>query len=44
MHEVGGLAMFLDVFSNNGTKYIRISETIRVVDPNTGKSVPKKRI
>lgn len=43
MHEVGGLAMFLDVFSNNGTKYIRISETIRVVDPNTGKSVPKKR-
>ena len=35
--------MFLDVFSNNGSKYIRISESIRVIDPNTVKSVPKKK-
>lgn len=35
--------MFLDIFSNNGSKYIRISESIRVIDPNTGKSVPKKK-
>ena len=35
--------MFLDIFSNNGSKYIRISESIRVIDPDSGKSVPKKK-
>ena len=35
--------MFLEIASNNGTKYIRICESIRVTDTKTGKSVPKKK-
>lgn len=35
--------MFLEIASNNGTKYIRVCESIRVLDPNTHKSVPKKK-
>ena len=35
--------MFLEIASNNGTKYIRICESTRVIDPNTHKSVPKKK-
>ena len=35
--------MFLEIASNNGTKYIRICESVRVLDPNTNKSVPKKK-
>ncbi len=35
--------MFLEIASNNGTKYIRICESVRVVDPTTNKSLPKKK-
>ncbi len=35
--------MFLDIANNNGTKYIRVCESVRVTDKNTGKSVPKKK-
>ena len=35
--------MFLEVASNNGTKYIRICESVRVLDPVTNKSLPKKK-
>ena len=35
--------MFLEIASNNGTKYIRICESVRVTDEKTGKSVPKKK-
>ena len=35
--------MFLEIASNNGTKYIRICESIRVLDPVTNKSLPKKK-
>ncbi len=35
--------MFLEIASNNGTKYIRVCESIRITDPKTGKSVPKKK-
>ena len=35
--------MFLEIANNNGTKYIRICESVRVTDKNTNKSVPKKK-
>ena len=35
--------MFLEIASNNGTKYIRICESVRVLDPVTNKSLPKKK-
>ena len=35
--------MFLEIASNNGTKYIRICESVRVTDPETNKSSPKKK-
>ncbi len=35
--------MFLEIANNNGTKYIRICESVRVIDPNTSKSMPKKK-
>ena len=35
--------MFLEIANNNGTKYIRICESIRIMDEKTGKSVPKKK-
>lgn len=35
--------MFLEIASNNGTKYIRICESVRVLDPNTNKSIPRKK-
>lgn len=35
--------MFLEVASNNGTKYIRICESVRIIDPVTKKSLPKKK-
>ena len=35
--------MFLEIASNNGTKYIRVCESVRIKDENTGKSVPKKK-
>lgn len=35
--------MFLEIAANNGTKYIRICESVRVTDPETGKSSPKKK-
>ena len=35
--------MFLEIANNNGTKYIRICESVRVVDPVTNKSLPKKK-
>ena len=35
--------MFLEIINNNGTKYIRVSETVRVTDYKTQKSVPKKK-
>ena len=35
--------MFLEIANNNGTKYIRICESVRVLDHNTNKSVPKKK-
>ncbi len=34
--------MYLEIANNNGTKYIRICESVRVVDEKTGKSSPKK--
>ena len=35
--------MFLEIASNNGTKYIRICESVRVTDPETNKSTPRKK-
>ncbi len=35
--------MFLEIANNNGTKYIRICEAVRVTDPVTKKSSPKKK-
>lgn len=35
--------MFLDIFSNNDTKYIRISESYRVFSPEKNKMVSRKR-
>ena len=35
--------MFLEIASNNGTKYIRVCESVRITDEKTGKSVPKKK-
>lgn len=35
--------MFLEIANNNGTKYIRVCESIRVMDKNTNKSIPKKK-
>ncbi len=35
--------MFLEIANNNGTKYIRICESVRIVDPDTNKSLPKKK-
>lgn len=35
--------MFLEIASNNGTKYIRVCESVRITDPETGKSLPKKK-
>ena len=35
--------MFLEIANNNGTKYIRICESVRVIDPATNKSLPKKK-
>jgi len=35
--------MFLEIASNNGTKYIRVCESVRILDKNTNKSVPKKK-
>ena len=35
--------MFLEIANNNGTKYIRICESVRVQDPVTRKALPKKK-
>lgn len=35
--------MFLEIANNNGTRYIRICESVRVTDPVTKKSRPKKK-
>ena len=35
--------MFLEIANNNGTKYIRICESVRITDPVTKKSRPKKK-
>ena len=35
--------MFLEIINNNGTKYIRVSETVRVTDYDSHKSVPRKK-
>ena len=35
--------MFLEISNNNGTKYIRICESVRVLNPDTNKSVSKKK-
>ena len=35
--------MYLEIADNNGTKYIRVCESVRVVDPDTNKSLPKKK-
>ena len=35
--------MFLEIANNNGTKYIRICESVRVQDPVTRKTLPKKK-
>ena len=35
--------MFLEIAANNGTKYIRICESVRITNPETGKSSPKKK-
>ena len=35
--------MFLEIASNNGTKYIRVCESVRIMDKSTNKSVPKKK-
>ena len=35
--------MFLEIANNNGTKYIRICESVRVLDPVTRKALPKKK-
>ena len=35
--------MFLEIASNNGTKYIRICESVRIIDKDSNKSVPKKK-
>lgn len=35
--------MFLEIANNNGTKYIRICESVRILDPVTNKTVPKKK-
>ena len=35
--------MFLEISMNNGTKYIRVCESVRIVNPETNKSEPKKR-
>ena len=35
--------MFLEIANNNGTKYIRICESVRIKDEKTGKSMPKKK-
>ena len=37
------VAMFLEIANNNGTKYIRICESVRITDPVTKKSRPKKK-
>lgn len=35
--------MYLEIAKNNGTLYIRVCEAVRVLDPETGKTVPKKK-
>ena len=35
--------MFLEIANNNGTKYIRICESVRITDKDSNKSVPKKK-
>ncbi|MBO4782117.1 MAG: hypothetical protein J5522_06955, partial [Lachnospiraceae bacterium] len=35
--------MFLEIASNNGTKYIRICESVRIIDKDSNRSVPKKK-
>ena len=35
--------MFLEISMNNGTKYIRVCESVRIVNPETNKSEPKRR-
>ena len=35
--------MFLEIINNNGTKYVRVSETVRVTDYDSHKSVPRKK-
>lgn len=35
--------MFLEIANNNGTKYIRICESVRIQDPVTKKTLPKKK-
>ena len=35
--------MYLEVTNNNGTRYIRICEAVRVIDPVSKKSIPKKK-
>ena len=34
--------MFLEISDNNGTKYIRVCESVRVLDEKRQKMIPKK--
>lgn len=35
--------MFLEISNNNRTKYIRIRESVRILDKDSNKSIPKKK-
>lgn len=35
--------MFLEIANNNGTQYIRVCESVRITDPNTNQTRPKKK-
>ena len=35
--------MYLEIADNNGTKYIRICESVRIINPETNKSISKKK-
>ena len=35
--------MFLEIANNNGTRYIRVCEAVRVPDPRSGKLIPRKK-
>ena len=35
--------MFLEIANNNGTKYIRICESVRITDKDSNRSIPKKK-